>query len=134
MPLFGSDWHHRGYALEVAGMIRKLKCDVVHVMNYSQFVPVIRKFNPRSRLALHMQCEWLTQLDPSLVRGTCRPNRPGHRLQRTYHSKDCGGEFLKCFLQDFEISRRTEAGSRKSKVANQKSAEVLGPVARSAEL
>ena len=68
VPLFGSDWHHRGYALEVAGMVRKLNCDVVHVMNYSQFVPLIRKFNPRGRLALHMQCEWLTQLDPSLVR------------------------------------------------------------------
>lgn len=65
---FGDDWHHRGYAIEVARRVRRLKCDVVHVMNYSQFIPVLRKLNPKVKLSLHMQCDWLTQLDASLVR------------------------------------------------------------------
>jgi spore coat protein SA len=66
-PLFASPWPHLGYAMEVARRVRHLGCDVVHIMNYSQFVPVIRKMHARCRISLHMQCEWLTQLDPSLV-------------------------------------------------------------------
>jgi spore coat protein SA len=67
-PLFGSEWHHRGYADQVAREISRRNPDVVHVMNYSQFIPTIRKRNPRAKLCLHMQCEWLTQLDPVVVR------------------------------------------------------------------
>jgi spore coat protein SA len=66
-PLFASSWHHRAYAVEVAHRVRRLGCDVVHIMNFSQFVPVIRKIHPRCSISLHMQCEWLTQLDSSLV-------------------------------------------------------------------
>ena len=36
-------------------------------MNYSQFVPVIRRLNPRTKIVLHMQCEWLTQVDRSCI-------------------------------------------------------------------
>lgn len=67
VPVFASSSHHWGYAVEVARRARRLDCDVVHVMNYSQFVPVIRKLHPRCKISLHMQCEWLTQLDRSLV-------------------------------------------------------------------
>jgi glycosyltransferase involved in cell wall biosynthesis len=66
-PLFASPWHHWMYAMEVARGVRRLECDVVHIMNYSQFVPVIRRIHPRCRISLHMQCEWLTQLDASLM-------------------------------------------------------------------
>jgi glycosyltransferase involved in cell wall biosynthesis len=66
-PLFASPWHHLGYAAEIGRRVRQLGCDVVHVMNYSQFVPVIRKLHPRCRISLHMQCEWLSQLDTGLV-------------------------------------------------------------------
>jgi glycosyltransferase involved in cell wall biosynthesis len=37
----------------------------VHVFNFSQFLPVLRRFNPGARIGLHMQCDWLKQLDPS---------------------------------------------------------------------
>jgi hypothetical protein len=37
MPRFVSAWQDRGYALEVGRRSRQLRCDVVHVMNYSQF-------------------------------------------------------------------------------------------------
>ncbi|MEZ5276852.1 MAG: glycosyltransferase family 4 protein [Opitutaceae bacterium] len=60
-------WHHWGYAREVARHIRNAKCDVVHIMGYSQFVPVIRRAYPDVRIALHMQCEWLTQFPRKVI-------------------------------------------------------------------
>lgn len=63
----GAAWHHRGYAREVARRIRALRSEVVHIMNYSQFVPVIRRHNPTARIALHMQCEWLTQFPRQVI-------------------------------------------------------------------
>lgn len=65
---FMTSWHHRGYAVEAAKKSRQLECDVVHIMNYSQFVPVIRRLHPKATIVLHMQCEWLTQEHPSFVK------------------------------------------------------------------
>jgi glycosyltransferase involved in cell wall biosynthesis len=63
----GASWYHWGYAREVAKRIRMLRSDVVHVMNYSQFVPVIRRYNPTVRIVLHMHCEWLTQFTRAII-------------------------------------------------------------------
>jgi hypothetical protein len=60
-------WEDRVYAMEVGRKSRELCCDIVQVMNYSQFLPIIRKWNPECRISLHMQCEWLTQLDRKLI-------------------------------------------------------------------
>jgi glycosyltransferase involved in cell wall biosynthesis len=30
-------------------------------------VPIIRAFNPDIKIVMHMQCEWLTQLDPAMI-------------------------------------------------------------------
>lgn len=56
-------YYYLGYAVRVALDLRRRNCDVVHVHNFSQFVPVIRAFNPSVKIVLHMHCEWLTQLD-----------------------------------------------------------------------
>lgn len=64
---FASPWRDYGYAREVGRRSRQLRCDVINVINYSQFVPVIRHSNPGCKICLHMQCEWLTQLDPALI-------------------------------------------------------------------
>jgi spore coat protein SA len=68
LPRFARAWQDRFYASEVGRSSRKLECDVVHVMNYSQFIPVIGKLHPTSKLCLHMHCEWLNQLDPAPIR------------------------------------------------------------------
>ncbi len=52
-----------GYILQVARDLRAHGCDVVHVFNFSQFVPLVRLLNPDARIVLNMRCEWLTQLD-----------------------------------------------------------------------
>ena len=67
IPAFASAWRDAGYAFEAAMQCRRPRSDIVHVMNYSQFVPVIRRLNPRVKIVLHMQCEWLTQIDRSCI-------------------------------------------------------------------
>ena len=67
LPGFASKWLDLGYAMEVGRRLRELECDIVQVMNYSQFLPEIRKLNPKCRISLHMQCEWLTQLDRAVI-------------------------------------------------------------------
>lgn len=65
--MFASSLYHFGYAFQVATDLRKQKCDIVHILNYSQFVPVIRAFNPKIKIVLMMHCEWLTQLDRAMI-------------------------------------------------------------------
>src|SRR5439155_22866059 len=43
--------------------LRARPCDVVHIMNLSQFVPIVRLLNQKSKVVLHMQCDWLTRLN-----------------------------------------------------------------------
>jgi glycosyltransferase involved in cell wall biosynthesis len=66
-PLFASGLYYLGYALQVANDLGDRACDVVHVQNFSQFVPVIRALNPGVRIVLHAHCEWLTQLDRRMI-------------------------------------------------------------------
>ena len=64
---FGAFWRDAGFAVAAARRTRALRCQVVHVMNYSQFVPIVRRIHPRAKIFLHMECEWLTQLDRAQV-------------------------------------------------------------------
>ena len=66
-PLFASKLYYLGYALQVARDLRKLPCDIVHVLNFSQLVPIIRAFNPKTKIVLNMRCDWLTQLDATMI-------------------------------------------------------------------
>jgi len=66
-PLFASNLYYLTYVLQVAKDLRAEKCDVVHLHNFSQFVPIIRAFNPEIKIVLHMHCEWLTQLDRTMI-------------------------------------------------------------------
>lgn len=66
-PVFASALAYRAYAVQVARDLRRRGCDVVHVHNFSQFAPVIRRYNPGVRIALHMHCDWLAQLDRKTV-------------------------------------------------------------------
>jgi glycosyltransferase involved in cell wall biosynthesis len=67
-PQFSRSFSYLRYAIAVARDLRKRKCDVVHILNFSQFAPVIRRFNPDIKIILNMQCEWLSQLDPNMIR------------------------------------------------------------------
>lgn len=66
-PIFSSVLYHPGYILQIANDLRRRKCDIIHIHQFSQYVPIIRAFNPDSRIVLHMNCEWLSRLDPPMI-------------------------------------------------------------------
>lgn len=61
-PLFSSSAFYAGYALRVATGVRAWRADAVHVHNFTQWVPVLRRARPPAVVALHMHCEWLSAL------------------------------------------------------------------------
>ncbi|MFH1154550.1 MAG: glycosyltransferase family 4 protein [Pseudomonadota bacterium] len=67
-PIFSSILYNLGYILWVSLNLKKQQCDIIHVHQFSQYVPVLRFFNPKSKIILHMSCEWLTQLDATRMR------------------------------------------------------------------
>jgi glycosyltransferase involved in cell wall biosynthesis len=71
-PLFASSLFYFTYILQVARDLKREKCDIVHLHNFSQFVPIIRAFNPKIKIVLHMHCEWLTQLDRTMIENRLR--------------------------------------------------------------
>jgi len=66
-PLFATSLYYLGYILNIALRLRKEQCDIVHIHNFSQFIPIIRALNPNIKIALHMHCEWLTQIDQDII-------------------------------------------------------------------
>jgi glycosyltransferase involved in cell wall biosynthesis len=66
-PLFNSSLWYRRFIAEVVADLSRLDCDIVHIMNISQFVPVVRARLPKTRIVLHMHCQWLEQLDAARI-------------------------------------------------------------------
>lgn len=55
------------YALRAANHLRASGCDIVHIHNFSQFAPIVRLLNPKAKIVLHMNCDWLNELDRDLI-------------------------------------------------------------------
>lgn len=68
-PYFSSSLCYGAYIRAVARDLDRQACDVVHLINFSQFVPAIKARHPRTKVILNMRCEWLTQLDPTMIAG-----------------------------------------------------------------
>ena len=66
-PFFASPWFYHSYTYRVAKSLQREGCDIVHIHNFSQIVPIVRAFNPKIKIVLHMHCEWLTQLDKGMI-------------------------------------------------------------------
>jgi glycosyltransferase involved in cell wall biosynthesis len=67
MQAFASQAYHLGYIVQVARDLRRQNVDVVHIHNYSQFAPIVRRINKDVKIVLHMHCEWLNQLNSSVI-------------------------------------------------------------------
>ncbi len=67
-PVFNSFFYYFFYSLSISLKLKKINADIVHIHNFSQFVPVIRFFNKNIKIILHMHCEWLSQLDKKIIR------------------------------------------------------------------
>ena len=66
-PAFASRSYFAAYGEEVARIANEHKIDCLHVQNFFQLVPIIKEHCPRTKVHLHMQCEWLTQIDRAWV-------------------------------------------------------------------
>lgn len=67
-PFYAGTFYHPLYSRTIARDLQRQDPDVIHVMNFSQFVPILKAFNPQSRIVLNMRCDWLTQLPPAIGR------------------------------------------------------------------
>jgi glycosyltransferase involved in cell wall biosynthesis len=66
-PLINSWLWYRHFIGRVTEEPRLRDCDIVHIMNISQFVPFVRARLPKIRIVLHMECQWLEQLDAAII-------------------------------------------------------------------
>lgn len=66
-PLWASSLWHAKYWRQIGNDLARWNPDIVHIHNFSQFVPMVRQMVPKARIVLHMHCEWLTQLDAGMI-------------------------------------------------------------------
>jgi spore coat protein SA len=66
-PFFASGLYYPGFALQIARDLKQQRPDIIHIHNFSQYVPLMEAFNPDAKIILHMHCEWLSQLDRSII-------------------------------------------------------------------
>jgi glycosyltransferase involved in cell wall biosynthesis len=66
-PDYTSVFHNLGFSLQAAWHARRSRCQVIHIHNFSQFLPVIRWLNSKATVVLHMNCEWLSQHDAEMI-------------------------------------------------------------------
>jgi glycosyltransferase involved in cell wall biosynthesis len=67
-PIICSALWFRHFIGEVISDLSRQHCDLVHIMNISQFVPIVRARLPKTRIVLHMHCQWLEQLDAAIIK------------------------------------------------------------------
>jgi len=60
---FASSWYFRHYGRRIAEDLQSVGAEIVHVHNFSQFVPWIKRHNPRAKVVLHMHADWLAELN-----------------------------------------------------------------------
>lgn len=66
-PIFNSALWYRQFIGEVTADPALQNCDIVHIMNMSQFVPFVRARAPKARVVLHMHCQWLEEFDAAVI-------------------------------------------------------------------
>jgi glycosyltransferase involved in cell wall biosynthesis len=66
-PLINSALWYRRFIGQVVADPALHDCDIIHIMNISQFVPVIRARLPKTRIVLRMHCQWLEDFDAAVI-------------------------------------------------------------------
>ena len=65
---FAPSWFFRHYGERIATDLQSVGAEVVHVHNFSQFIPRIKRRNPLAKVVLHMHANWLVELDRRWLR------------------------------------------------------------------
>jgi glycosyltransferase involved in cell wall biosynthesis len=66
-PMSSSDLLFPSFGRQVAMDLRKEQCDIIHVQHCSQYVPVIRAFNPKVKIVLQIHAEWFSQCNLAVI-------------------------------------------------------------------
>ncbi|WP_181705390.1 glycosyltransferase family 4 protein [Chthonobacter rhizosphaerae] len=67
-PLFAQPFYAADFLLRSLRRIRRIGPDLIHVQNFPQHVPAVRRAAPNAAIVLHMHCDWLVQLDRATMR------------------------------------------------------------------
>ncbi|TIO29712.1 glycosyltransferase family 4 protein [Mesorhizobium sp.] len=67
-PLVAQSIYAIDYLAQAIRTIRRLSPDVVHIQNFPQYVPAIRRAAPQAAIVLHMHCDWLAELDRNAMK------------------------------------------------------------------
>jgi glycosyltransferase involved in cell wall biosynthesis len=62
-----SRWFYCQYYSRVVRDLARQQPDIIHIQNFSQFVPIVRARLPRAKIVLHMHAQWLTEHDAALI-------------------------------------------------------------------
>lgn len=71
-PFFSSPLYYPWFMTRLAWDLKKGGFDIVHLHNFTQFIPFIRAVNPSIKIVLHMHSEWLSQLDRKVMASRIR--------------------------------------------------------------
>jgi glycosyltransferase involved in cell wall biosynthesis len=66
-PISSSDLLFPSFSRQVARDLEKEQCDIIHVQHCSQYVPIIRAFNPQAKIVLHIHAEWFSQNNLAVI-------------------------------------------------------------------
>jgi glycosyltransferase involved in cell wall biosynthesis len=66
-PFYSSRRCYRQFIVGVLRDLKRLQPDIVHIQNFSQFVPLVREALPETEIILHMHAEWLAQIDDEWI-------------------------------------------------------------------
>jgi len=72
-PLSTSDLLYPSFGRQVAIDLEKEQCDIIHIQHCSQYVPIIRAFNPKSKIVLQIHAEWFSQSNLAVIERRLRP-------------------------------------------------------------
>lgn len=92
LPEYASMLYNLGYIIQASWHARWWASNIIHVHNFSQFVYIVRAFNPDARLILHMHCEWLSQHEPRTI---------ARRIQSADSIICCSGHVRRRLLEVF---------------------------------
>jgi glycosyltransferase involved in cell wall biosynthesis len=64
-PVSSSPLYYPEYGKDVARELQREGFDLIHIQHSSHYASIIRKYNPRAKIVLHLHAEWFSQSKPT---------------------------------------------------------------------
>ncbi|MBX3064923.1 MAG: glycosyltransferase family 4 protein [Anaerolineae bacterium] len=66
-PIFAGNWYYPLYIRLISRALSQEHWDIIHLTQFAQYAPIIRKHNPDARIVIHMHAPWLGQFERDAV-------------------------------------------------------------------